>query len=122
MIGLKPWKKTHGCISISCCLPLISSSSIHMLILTSGQLVFPPVYSMAEIEHFVNPKDKRHPKFPAIAKKELVLFCQEDQLGSGKTRVMTIGDAVKQGEGSRSWALLRGCVGESGVSVSIESL
>ncbi len=27
-----------------------------------------------QIEHFVDPKDKKHPKFPAVADKELVLF------------------------------------------------
>lgn len=49
---------------------------------------------MAEIEHFVNPKDKAHPKFKHIAAKELVLFPNDDQLGSGKTRVMSIGGCV----------------------------
>jgi glycyl-tRNA synthetase len=53
---------------------------------------------MAEIEHFVNPSDKSHPKFRCLANKELVLFPNDGQLGSGKTRVMTIGDAVGQGE------------------------
>jgi glycyl-tRNA synthetase len=52
---------------------------------------------MAEIEHFVNPKDKKHAKFGLVAGKELVLFPNDDQLGSGKTRVMTIGEAVGQG-------------------------
>ena len=56
-----------------------------------------PDYSMAEIEHFVNPNDKDHPRFPLIANKDLVLFPQEQQLGSGKTVVMTIGDAVGKG-------------------------
>jgi glycyl-tRNA synthetase len=50
---------------------------------------------MGEIEHFVDPKDKSHPNFASVADKELVLFGQEDQLGSGKTKVMKIGDAVK---------------------------
>lgn len=49
---------------------------------------------MAEIEHFVNPKDKAHPKFKNVAAKELVLFPNDDQLGSGKTRVMAIGGWV----------------------------
>lgn len=29
---------------------------------------------MTQIEHFVDPKDKKHPKFASIADKELVLF------------------------------------------------
>jgi len=53
---------------------------------------------MAEIEHFVNPLDKNHPKFPLVANKELVLFPQEAQLGTGKTVVMTIGEAVSKGK------------------------
>ncbi|CAN0038986.1 unnamed protein product [Ectocarpus fasciculatus] len=52
---------------------------------------------MAEIEHFVDPKDKKHPKFATIADKELVLFGQDAQLGTGKTSKMTIGQAVKDG-------------------------
>ena len=52
---------------------------------------------MAEIEHFVNPTNKRHPKFSSVASKELVLFPSEAQLGTGRTVKMTIGDAVSQG-------------------------
>ncbi|CAM9565940.1 unnamed protein product [Ectocarpus sp. 12 AP-2014] len=54
-------------------------------------------FCMAEIEHFVDPKDKKHPKFATIAGKELVLFGQDAQLGTGKTSKMTIGQAVKDG-------------------------
>jgi glycyl-tRNA synthetase len=52
---------------------------------------------MGEIEHFVDPKDKSHPNFPAVADKELVLFGRDDQLGSGKTKTIAIGEAVKSG-------------------------
>jgi glycyl-tRNA synthetase len=52
---------------------------------------------MGEIEHFVNPKDKSHPNFSSIADKELVLFGRDDQLGSGKTKVVSAGEAVKAG-------------------------
>lgn len=52
---------------------------------------------MGEIEHFVNPKDKSHPNFPSVSNKELVLFGRDDQLGSGKTKVVTAGDAVASG-------------------------
>jgi len=54
-------------------------------------------FCMAEIEHFVNPKDKTHPNFATIAEKELVLFGRDDQLGSGKTKKITCGEAVKSG-------------------------
>lgn len=54
-------------------------------------------FCMGEIEHFVNPKDKSHPNFPSIAEKELVLFGRDDQLGSGKTKAISAGEAVKTG-------------------------
>mmetsp|Transcript_14981 Transcript_14981/g.21200 ORF Transcript_14981/g.21200 Transcript_14981/m.21200 type:complete len:709 (+) Transcript_14981:111-2237(+) len=54
-------------------------------------------FCMGEIEHFVNPKDKTHPNFPSIAEKELVLFGSDDQLGSGKTKTMSCGEAVSTG-------------------------
>lgn len=54
-------------------------------------------FCMAEIEHFVNPKDKAHPSFGAVADKELVLFGRDDQLGSGKTKLMKVGEAVQLG-------------------------
>jgi glycyl-tRNA synthetase len=54
-------------------------------------------FCMGEIEHFVNPKDKTHPSFSTVALKDLVLFGRDDQLGSGKTKTMTVGQAVKDG-------------------------
>ena len=54
-------------------------------------------FCMGEIEHFVNPKDKSHPSFQSVAEKELVLFGRDDQLGSGKTKTLTVGEAVKNG-------------------------
>jgi glycyl-tRNA synthetase len=52
---------------------------------------------MGEIEHFVDPNDKSHPNFPSVAGNELVLFGRDDQLGSGKTQRIKIGDAVACG-------------------------
>lgn len=52
---------------------------------------------MGEIEHFVNPNDKSHPNFSSIAEKELVLFGRDDQLGSGKTQTIKMGEAVSSG-------------------------
>lgn len=54
-------------------------------------------FCMGEIEHFVNPAQKDHPNFDSIAATELVLFGRDDQLGSGKTVTMSIGEAVKTG-------------------------
>lgn len=52
---------------------------------------------MGEIEHLVNPNDKSHPNFASVADKELVLFGRDDQLGSGKTKTISIGEAVRAG-------------------------
>jgi len=54
-------------------------------------------FTLAEIEHFVNPEDKSHPKFAQIASYKLSLFPREDQITTKKTIEMTIGDAVKNG-------------------------
>jgi glycyl-tRNA synthetase len=54
-------------------------------------------FCMAEIEHFVNPKDKSHANFGTVADKELVLFGRDDQLGSGKTLTIPCGKAVETG-------------------------
>lgn len=54
-------------------------------------------FCMGEIEHFVNPDDKSHPNFASVADKELMLFGRDDQLGSGKTTTLKIGEAVKSG-------------------------
>eukprot|EP01114_Cavostelium_apophysatum_P015961 TRINITY_DN445_c0_g1_i1.p1 TRINITY_DN445_c0_g1~~TRINITY_DN445_c0_g1_i1.p1 ORF type:complete len:764 (-),score=226.04 TRINITY_DN445_c0_g1_i1:63-2102(-) len=52
-------------------------------------------FTLAEIEHFVNPEDKSHPKFSSVADYIVTLFPQDDQLGSKKTKDMTIGEAVR---------------------------
>ena len=54
-------------------------------------------FCMAEIEHFVHPTKKEHPSFASVQHKELVLFGRDDQLGSGKTVTLAVGDAVQQG-------------------------
>jgi len=54
-------------------------------------------FCMGEIEHFVNPDDKSHPNFSSVASKELVLFGRDDQLGSGKTKTIAVGEAVSTG-------------------------
>jgi len=50
---------------------------------------------MAEIEHYVDPLDKAHPRFREVKDIKLSLLPKEVQL-SGKTDLteMTIGDAV----------------------------
>jgi glycyl-tRNA synthetase len=54
-------------------------------------------FCMGEIEHFVNPNDKSHHNFTSVANNVLVLFGRDDQLGSGKTKQITVGEAVRTG-------------------------
>jgi glycyl-tRNA synthetase len=51
---------------------------------------------MAEIEHFVDPKDKRHPKFKNVAELEINLFSRAEQIALGSHVKMRIGDAVEE--------------------------
>lgn len=52
-------------------------------------------FCMAEIEHFVNPNDKSHPKFKLVHDKELTLFTADNQLGSGRSIKISIKEAVE---------------------------
>eukprot|EP00741_Cyanophora_paradoxa_P001306 tig00000478_g1262.t1 len=54
-------------------------------------------FTLAEIEHFVNPNDKAHAKFSSIADIEMQLFPRDAQLTTGKTIKMKVGEAVKSG-------------------------
>ena len=85
-----------------------SNSSVYWLLSSSGPSIIVEIaprsgllrvreFCMGEIEHFVNPDDKSHPSFSSVADKELVLFGRDDQLGSGKTKSITVGEAVKSG-------------------------
>ncbi|XP_055388735.1 glycine--tRNA ligase-like [Condylostylus longicornis] len=53
-------------------------------------------FQMAEIEHFVDPKDKSHSKFSDVAELKLPLFPKKNQLSDGKIiRNITIREAVE---------------------------
>jgi glycyl-tRNA synthetase len=54
-------------------------------------------FTMCEIEHFVDPADKKHPKFDRIADIELALFSACNQVDGKDVEKMTIGQAVKNG-------------------------
>lgn len=54
-------------------------------------------FCLAEIEHFVHPDKKDHPKFPTVASVPLVLFPREAQLTTGRTQLLTAGEAVSGG-------------------------
>jgi glycyl-tRNA synthetase (class II) len=52
-------------------------------------------FTLAEIEHFVDPEDKSHPKFKYVKDLEFLLYPRAEQLGAEKKPVLTkIGDAV----------------------------
>lgn len=51
---------------------------------------------MCEIEHFVDPNDKNHPKFAKVRDYELTLFSACNQMDGRPAEVCTIGRAVDQ--------------------------
>uniref|UniRef100_A0A061R117 Glycine--tRNA ligase n=1 Tax=Tetraselmis sp. GSL018 TaxID=582737 RepID=A0A061R117_9CHLO len=55
-------------------------------------------FTQAEIEHFVSPDDKSHPKFGGVADVEPRLFSRELQMGEEKAaKPMRLGEAVERG-------------------------
>ena len=53
-------------------------------------------FTMAEIEHFVDPNEKVHPKFSNVADLELILYSSKAQTSGQSAHVMRLGDAVEQ--------------------------
>jgi glycyl-tRNA synthetase (class II) len=51
-------------------------------------------FTLAEIEHFCNPADKRHPKFREVTDLVMNLLSRELQTGEDKPASMTAGAAV----------------------------
>ncbi|KAL6538905.1 hypothetical protein OROMI_025231 [Orobanche minor] len=54
-------------------------------------------FTMAEIEHFVDPHDKFHHKFPEVSNLEFLIFSREDQVSGFQGNKISIGEAVSQG-------------------------
>ncbi|XP_058036793.1 glycine--tRNA ligase [Ahaetulla prasina] len=54
-------------------------------------------FTMAEIEHFVDPSEKCHPKFQNVADLHILLYSAKAQTSGQPARVMCLGDAVEQG-------------------------
>lgn len=54
-------------------------------------------FCQAEIEYFVKPTEKNHPKFKAISNLKLLLYSSPKQLAGESHEEMTIGDAVAKG-------------------------
>jgi glycyl-tRNA synthetase len=49
---------------------------------------------LAEIEHFVDPEDKSHPKFGAVAKLKFLMFPREQQLAGKSPEKLVLGEEV----------------------------
>ncbi|TXG49025.1 hypothetical protein EZV62_024900 [Acer yangbiense] len=52
--------------------------------------------TLAEIEHFVDPEDKSHPKFSKVANLEILMFPREDQMSGQYARNIPLGEAVSK--------------------------
>uniref|UniRef100_A0A0N5AS54 Glycine--tRNA ligase n=1 Tax=Syphacia muris TaxID=451379 RepID=A0A0N5AS54_9BILA len=53
-------------------------------------------FDMCEIEHFVDPDDKRHPRFSRVSDQKIMLFSACNQLDGKPAQSFTVGDAVNQ--------------------------
>jgi glycyl-tRNA synthetase len=53
-------------------------------------------FTLAEIEHFVDPEDKSHPKFVDVADLEFLMFPRELQLSGESAKLMKLGEAVSK--------------------------
>ncbi|GAB2292206.1 hypothetical protein Dimus_026456 [Dionaea muscipula] len=54
-------------------------------------------FTLAEIEHFVDPEDKSHPKFPEVAELEFLMFPRELQVSGQSAKKLLLGEAVSKG-------------------------
>ncbi|XP_040287241.1 glycine--tRNA ligase [Bufo bufo] len=54
-------------------------------------------FTMAEIEHFVDPNEKDHPKFENVADLSILLYSSKAQLSGESAKKMRLGDAVELG-------------------------
>ncbi|OXB63806.1 hypothetical protein ASZ78_016212 [Callipepla squamata] len=57
----------------------------------------PGEFTMAEIEHFVDPSEKNHPKFQSVADLNILLYSSKAQVSGQSAHLMRLGDAVQQG-------------------------
>lgn len=51
---------------------------------------------MAEIEHFVDPTEKVHPKFSNVADLDIMLYSSKAQTSGQSAQIWKLGDAVEQ--------------------------
>ncbi|KAJ8639704.1 hypothetical protein MRB53_016398 [Persea americana] len=53
-------------------------------------------FTLAEIEHFVDPDDKSHPKFKEVADLEFLMFPREEQMTGKPAMKICLGEAVSK--------------------------
>ncbi|KDP23259.1 hypothetical protein JCGZ_23092 [Jatropha curcas] len=54
-------------------------------------------FTLAEIEHFVDPEDKSHPKYTEVADLEFLMFPREEQMSGQSAKKIRLGEAVSKG-------------------------
>ncbi|CAL8993518.1 unnamed protein product [Prunus brigantina] len=54
-------------------------------------------FTLAEIEHFVDPEDKSHPKFSEVAELEFLMFPRELQMSGESAKAIQLDEAVAKG-------------------------
>ncbi|XP_021294583.1 glycine--tRNA ligase, mitochondrial 1 [Herrania umbratica] len=54
-------------------------------------------FTLAEIEHFVDPEDKSHPKYSEVVNLEFLMFPREEQMSGQSAKRTRLGDAVSKG-------------------------
>ncbi|XP_074569150.1 glycine--tRNA ligase, mitochondrial 1-like [Curcuma longa] len=54
-------------------------------------------FTLAEIEHFVDPEDKSHPKFIDVANLEFLMFPRNEQMTGESAKPVILGEAVSEG-------------------------
>lgn len=64
---------------------------------------------MAEIEHFVDPNEKVHPKFPNVADLEIMLYSSKAQTSGQSAQMVRLGDAVEQVRDNTGYHTLTVC-------------
>ena len=64
-------------------------------------------FEIAEIEHFVNPEKKEHPKFPRVADLQVTLYPACNQMEGKPAETLTLGEAVAKVTAPRApiWSL-----------------
>ena len=53
-------------------------------------------FTLAEIEHFVDPEDKSHPKYFEVVNLEFLMFPREEQMSGQSAKKIRLGDAVSK--------------------------